>query len=297
MHRLIALLLLAALLVAGGDRAAAQFDVADLDPRLAGYPELVIRITPETIELPLQVLAGRTLVVEENTAGGVGHVAVARLPEDLADDQLRADLSVPRRDLGEATPEWFYRSTFVGNPDRAAADGGRVYGLVDLQPGRYLVIDPLHTQRYGRFDAVSASPVMAGTDRTPAADVVAETIDMSFTMPTTIPAGRQVWQIKNAGAALHELAVLPVPAGATKEQVVAAYGAAFAGQPLPAELGAAWTGWNLEALVNGVGVTSPGRTVWAQFDLQPGTYAAICFIPGHLMAGMVQVFTAETPAV
>jgi hypothetical protein len=131
----------------------------------------------------------------------------------------------------------------------------------------------------------------------PMPDVVATMFEMDFAVPATVGAGRQVWQVSNTGAALHEMAIQPVPAGATKEQVIAAFGALMQGQPVPLELGWAWVDWHFD-LVNGVGATSTGGTVWAQFDLEPGTYAALCFVPGgngmpHLMAGMIKIFTVD----
>src|SRR5690606_40832111 len=47
-----------------------------------------------------------------------------------------------------------------------------------------------------------------------------------------------------------------------------------------------------------VGVFGPGETVYRAFDLTPGDYVAVCFIPDylgdgapHLMHGMIQAFT------
>jgi hypothetical protein len=116
--------------------------------------------------------------------------------------------------------------------------------------------------------------------------------------------------VTNVGAAPHELAIMPVPTGATAEQAVAALLAAFeaeeAGKPfdsrqLVADLGAAWANWTME-LVHGVGVSSPSHQVFAQFELAPGTYVALCFFPAlvtfqpHLMSGMSSIFTVtEAP--
>ena len=42
---------------------------------------------------------------------------------------------------------------------------------------------------------------------------------------------------------------------------------------------------------------SPGNTVWAVLDLEPGDYIAICFVPDaesgapHAMLGMIAPFT------
>src|SRR5262249_30396396 len=142
--------------------------------------------------------------------------------------------------------------------------------------------------------AMQANQSLASTvPDDPVPDVVAAMFEMDFEVPARVAAGRQVWQVTNTGAAIHEMAIQRVPVGATKDQVIAAFGALLQGQPLPAELGPAWADWQFD-LVNGVGATSAGGRVWAQFDLKPGTYVALCFVPGgngepHLMAGMTKV--------
>jgi hypothetical protein len=286
--------LLNALLVPGAVLAVGP--ASDLDPRLAGFPELTLTITESTIEAPKAVPAGRTLVIQENTTGEEAHFFILRVPDDVSDDQLAASLNAnPEAE----DPEWLFRSTVVGNPDRAAPDGGRVYGLVDLIPGRYMAIDPLAGDRYTGFmvEAGQATPA-AAIDPSP--DVVAEMFEMGFSLPERLPSGRQVWRVDNLGTAWHELALMPVPAGATTEQVLAVMEALFAGNSVPAELGPAWEGWEFH-LVNGAGAMSAGRSVWTQFDLAPGTYAALCFVPTnglpHLMAGMISIVTAgDAPA-
>jgi hypothetical protein len=199
----------------------------------------------------------------------------------------------------------------VGNPDRAAPHGGQAAALVDLVPGRYLVLDPYRTPAEGaRFEVTPGADVVATAVGDPSADVEAKMYEMAFDLPSVVPAGRQLWQVVNAGTALHEIAILPVPADARAEQVEAALMAAlhaetagehFEGQAAPADLGASWADWRLR-LLHGVGVTSPGRSVWAPFDLVPGTYAAVCFVPDpvsgtpHLMMGMTELFTVTSEA-
>jgi hypothetical protein len=101
----------------------------------------------------------------------------------------------------------------------------------------------------------------------------------------------------------HEVAILPVPTGASAETTTEALITWFDGGDLTA-IGPEWEEWTpIEA--GGVGVTSPGQTVWVALDLVPGTYAAVCFFPGgtgqpHILDGMVRVFpvgaTPATPA-
>ncbi|HEY7036262.1 MAG TPA: hypothetical protein VH482_33350 [Thermomicrobiales bacterium] len=301
---------------------------------MAGYPEVKIRIGDEAIEVPSVIAAGRSLVVQENATAEAAHFFLARIPDDIPDERVAADVA----DVAGDTPEWFYRAKLVGNPDRAAADGGRTFGLVDFTPGRYIVLDPLaQPAKFARFDVVAPAsfppPIVntipgfavpsdlvgprlmmahlfalqaAETAATvasadPVPDVVATMFDMDFELPATVAAGRQIWQVSNTGSAIHEMAIQPVPAGATKEQVIAAFGALIQEQPLPADLGPAWADWRFD-LVNGVGATSGGGRVWAQFDLKPGTYVALCFVPGgdgapHLMAGMTRIFTVADDAI
>lgn len=230
----------------------------------------------------------------------------------------------------DATPEWFYRGTFVGNPDRAAPNGGQTFALVDFTSGRYLVMDPLDPAKFARFEVseaiIIAPPVSSSISgfalasdafgprlivppvirsamtpaQDPVPDVVATMFEMDVAMPETVAAGRQIWQISNAGALYHELAVLPVPAGATKEQVGTVFDAMFQGQPLPADFFPTWITWQPD-LVNGAGVMSPRAAIWAQVDLEPGTYAAVCFAPTanvpHLMMGMIKLFTVSDTGV
>jgi hypothetical protein len=270
-----------------------------LDARLSGYPEVTISISDSGIAAPETVDAGRVAMIQENRGSEPAHMAVVRLPEDVTNAQAEADLAAAGDNLAAAIPEWLFRATFAGNPDRAAP-GGEAVALVDLMPGRYLILDPVHPTRRTYAEVVPSDATVASRDN-PTADVTVELFEMDFTMPATVPAGRQPWQVTNTGAALHEIAIMPVPDGATKEQVIAAHGAALAGQPLPADLASSWpdvTGadlLNALTVVDGVGASSPGAIVWAQFDLEPGTYAAVCYVPSgettHLMEGMVKVFT------
>lgn len=300
---LILLLALLALTAPGARAAHGRAGDAELDPRLAGFPEVVVRLTADGIETPARVAAGRTLLVEENHDAAPGHAFVLRVPDDVAEADVAAALAPDAPPMLAATPDWFWRATFVGNADRATPNGGRAVGLVDLEPGRYVAGDPYRpVSQFARFE-VSGEAAPAGTE--PAADVAATLTEMTIGLPATVPTGPHLWRVENIGGMLHELAILPVPAGATVDQVQAALATALAGevaggvfeeQAAPAELGAAWAGWRPD-LVAGVGVLSNGRPVAAQIDLAPGSYAAVCFIPlpqtgeRHLAMGMTTLFT------
>lgn len=307
MRRLVLAAVAPVLLGSGLLAAAAQeAPPAAVDPRLAGYPTLTIRLGEERIEAPDSVAAGPTLLVEEVEGGDLGHAFVFRVPDDVSDAALADALTLGPP--AEETPEWFWRADFVGNGDRAAP-GRPATALVDLEPGRYIAGDAYRpASEFAVFtadgDASAALPAIE-------ADVRAELFEMGFRMPDQVPAGPRVWEVVNTGAMLHEIAVLPVPVGATPAEVEAAVGAELAveqgGDPAAARaaidaLGPAWADWRTE-LAAGVAVLSPQRTSLAQFDLAPGTYGAVCYVPDpvtmtpHLMLGMTEVFTVEAPSV
>ncbi len=309
MKRLISLLIFAPLFAAGlpGAAGGAQLDTAsDIDPRLAGYPTLTVRLTEDRIDAPAAAAAGRTLLIEEQTGTGVGHAFVFRIPDDVAEAAIVDALA--GGPAAEETPVWFWRAEFVGNGDRAVTDRPAM-ALVDLKPGRYIVGDPYRpAKEYARFTVTGAGDARRALLGGPQADVSGELFEMGFHLPEKFAAGRQVWEVRNSGAMLHEIALFPVPTGATAEQIETAMTAELeverggdpaAGRATVDQLGPEWTGWTSQ-LVAGVGVLSPQRVSLAQITLQPGTFGAVCFIPDpgtgtpHLMLGMTAVFTVET---
>ncbi len=283
-----------ALLLAGSSAGLAHSDHAlELDPRLSEHPEFVIAIHPDRIETPEKALAGRTLVIEENNTEVEAHLFVVRIPDHITDEQVAADMTVAAESVPIEAPAWMFQGHFVGNPDYAPINGGRAAALVDFIPGRYLVVDPFRPDIPGRFEVVAATepPV---SETAPEADARVDLFEMNFRLPDAIKSGRQIWEITNAGAGLHEISFVPVPAGATADEAVIALMSTLTGESIEGQVGPAWDGWEY-ITTNGAGVLSPGGTLWAQFDIEPGTYAVVCFVPGangpHLMEGMIQIVT------
>lgn len=291
--------------VIGSASGAEPNTLPALDARLANYPELTIRLTEERVEAPESVAAGITLLVEENLTKHPGHAFVMRVPDAVSEADLTAALA--GKSLVEEIPEWFWQSDFLGNGDRAALDRP-AFSLVDLEPGRYVAGDPYRAaSEYARFEVTETSDQALESPSLPEADLTAELFEMGFELPESVPAGPRLWEVTNSGAMLHEIAIMPVPAGATKADVEAAVSAELeaemSGDITKAratinDLGLEWVRWTGTPIV-GVGVLSPQRVSLAQFDLEPGTYAAVCYIPeptsgmAHLMMGMTEVFTVE----
>jgi hypothetical protein len=246
-----------------------------------GLPEVTIEVDDAGFTLPDDVSAGRTLLTVRNTGNMPLHFFAARVPDAVTDDQLASDMQA------DGEPAWFDMTTltFLGTPDWPPI-GGQAQGIVDLSAGRWILVDPLA----GRDVAIL---VVGEGDETnapePVADVAIGMTEMAFSgLDAPIAAGTQIWKITNSGALEHELALQPVTAGTTNDDVIAMISSMLMGTPTP----------EVFAPIGGQGISSKGVTSWQQFDLAAGTYAAICMspMPGadfepHALEGMVQVFT------
>ena len=289
------LLLWAAANVASGEEPpsapAANTDVIAVDDRLAGHATMTIVVTDDAIEAPAEMPAGLTVVTQVNRADGDAPVVLLRVPDEVSDGQVDA-LSG-----SSVVPDWLSAATRVGTPGHSAAGVGAV-ALVDLQPGRYLVMDPTNRREPARLVATETglAPAM-GEIRVDVGVAMAKT---AIEMPAAVPSGVSLWDVTSTGTGPRELAVVPVPAGATAEQVLLALQPGREGTPLLGGLGGSWAGWSPEP-VAGVGAMSPGGRVVAQVDLAPGTYAAVCLTPTgdptpRLQLGMTHVFTVVETA-
>lgn len=95
----------------------------------------------------------------------------------------------------------------------------------------------------------------------------------------TVPAGTVSFRVVNAGSLVHELVVLPLPAGQqVGERTVGSDGRVDE----TASLGEASRSCGAGA---GDGI-DPGSVSWVTLDLGPGGYELICNLAGHYAAGM-----------
>jgi hypothetical protein len=253
-----------------------------------GYPELHITVTDDAIVAPGTAIAGRTLIAYENTGHDLRQSWLVRVPDDVTAADLAGALSSP----DGAPPSWYFQGLFVGFPG-AVATGQTTYAVVDLTPGLYLVVDaPFVDLLTVVPSAENAATPAAAAD--PAADVDVDMFEYDFRIPETIPAGDHVVKVSNVGREAHEFILAKSPVPITKEQLTELV---MGGDPAatPADGGPSLN--DVEAgEVAGFGTLSPGLTGWTELTLDPGTYVAVCFVPGpdgtpHVAMGMVQVFT------
>ena len=246
-------------------------------------PEVVVTIDDAGFTLPADVIAGRTLMTVRNTGTMDVHFFATRIPDEVSDAQLAAEM----QSESEADPPWFDMTTlpFLGNPDWPAV-GGQAQGVVELLAGRWIFIDPLGGRDVAILVVAEGTPTLAAE---PEADVAITMQEMSFSgLDARLPAGPQVWKITNSGALEHEIAILPVPDGTTNQDVIDLIGEMLMGSAPPETF----------APAGGQGIASKCVSSWQAWDLQTGTYAAVCMTPmpgegfePHAMEGMVQVFT------
>lgn len=169
---------------------------------------------------------------------------------------------------------------------------GKTQDVIEpLTPGHYVVVcfdtTPqgvphfllgMHKSFFVEGEFEGAAPKSAGT--------IVES-DHEIDVPAVIHnAGRMTLKIVVRDQT-HEFGLLRVPAGTTRAQVLAC----IRGQTCTVKAAPIDSG--------GAQASAPGRTHWVELNLQPGTYAALCFVPDirtgmpHAVMGMVTVFVVD----
>ncbi|MBA2759592.1 MAG: hypothetical protein H0U38_07860 [Chloroflexia bacterium] len=260
-----------------------------------GFPEITITIENGEVTVPAEVQAGRVLIAYENIGDESSHPILMQPPAGVSADQMMADLGPEAME----PPEWFLDATFPGFVGETLP-GETSYAVVDLLPGTHLVLDNAPFP----FEVVPSDATPAA-EQVPEADGVVRLFEMGFEFSEPLEPGRQVWEITNSGDLPHELLLIRSSAPVTPEQIIELF---MSEDENATPVGGGPSLADIEP-VGGLGWLSPGATAWTEVDLEPGTYAAVCFVfdpetgMPHLMLGMVDTFTvgnggtpAATPA-
>jgi hypothetical protein len=268
--------------------------------RTLGYPEVTVEVGPDGVTAPAELAPGLYLVTLVAAEGLIGYVDIMQPPPGLSEEeatQIAFDAAV--NDLAQS--DWGYLGgTNTPNPGENASF------VIDLPPGDY-------QWAASSYDADGSNEIMHLAPLTVTADgatplagtpmpaeplapgVVLEMTDelRYIVTPDPVPAGPQIWEMANTGVhAPHHVVMVRVPDGTTSEQIVNEFTAMMSGTPPAGEpvwAQAVWVGY--------AALQSGGRTTWAEFDLDPATYAVACFIVDpvtgrpHILDGMVTVFT------
>jgi hypothetical protein len=272
-----------------------------------GLPELRVTLTADGIQAPTEIAAGEVLMVLDNQTQAPDGITVIQLPEGTSMEDAMMLFGPPPAPEGtpdvEASPAGeeemgpppplFYEMTWGGGVFAAPGLPGEM--VVTMTPGQWIIapgpesgMQPVTITVTGE----DASPA-AGTEIP--ADVTVEMKDLQFVMPDSLSAGDQVWKVTNSGEQPHEMFITKTPRRLTLDEVDTLLTLPEgelppADMPNPAEF----------VDVGGIAPISGDQTVYAEFNLEPGAYVAICFMPDketgmpHAMMGMVVVF--EIPA-
>lgn len=271
--------------------------VADSSLASLGYPELRLVATDEGAEAPGEVAAGRTLVVLENRGTPEGPAAFSdvqflRLPPGVTLDELNNALLGTE---GGPLPDWFGAVDQAGGVDVAAGQTG--YAVLDLEPGDWYV-GVGDTNPFTPLTVTGDPSATPATGADPVADVSVELRDFALDLPERIPSGRAVWHATNVGDQQHFIGLAATADLLTSEQVLALLTLPEGGTPPPGVPDPA----TVEVLQLEVRNVSPGREIWVELDLAPGSYAAFCALPDpatgqpHALLGEVDVFTVGETA-
>jgi hypothetical protein len=288
MRRIVLLCLVAFLMVGSGTFAGTAHAQAST-PTTAdfnGYPLLTVTVTADAYVLDVATVpAGLVVVaVTNSTEDSVEAVVVGPAPGQTA-AELIAAAAVPPAAPGQLAP-FLYEATLPGGPITVPAGETREQ-LMLLPAGDWGVLGA-DGQAPGIFATVDGDG--SRTDAPKAGVTVAMSDNAFGGFEQAVPAGPTLWNVTTTGKQPHSLMLVGVPAGTELADLPAMFGMAEAvsGRPTAADL---------TEVTDGVSLQSNGQSLWMPMTLEPGTYAAICFVPDattgktHAEAGMVALFT------
>lgn len=242
--------------------------------------EILIKATDFSFEAPKVIEGGLVAVTMENDGAELHHLQLARLRDGVTLDQVQKVLTEGPEEALFALVEW------IGGPS-LVSPGGRSRVVLNIPEGQYLLLcfvaSPDGVPHFAQGMAVPLTVTASSTDVSePKADVSVTLTDFAFTMPAQIEAGKQIWKVTNKGAQPHEIPVARLMPGKTLQDALRFLQAPEGAPPFE--------------FVGGLQALDSGRTGWAELDLPPGEYIALCFVPdpasgkAHIELGMVASF-------
>jgi hypothetical protein len=282
--------------IPGATPAAEASLLADL-----GYPEIRVTTDGTTSDFPTEVEAGRYHVILENQSEMEVDLEFFQLPEGVTLEELTAAFEAAEGPQF-IPPDFFFDMVLNGGPSTYGGETNSV--VLDLTPGEWVVnlysYDPATDEQTDLPTMVTVTGEMPEVDE-PAGVTDIFMIDMDFLAPENLETGPQIWRVSNNGLQVHHIIMARVPEGTTEQQVIDLASTFFA-PPAPGAPGA--TPIDPELSFEDVedfffsGLLSRGQFNLYEVDVQPGTYAMICFMPDpsgtpHVMLGMVEIVVVD----
>lgn len=233
-------------------------------------PEIVIEATDSGLTVPAEVPSG----VVAFTIPSEGDAIPARLNEGVTADQVSEALTQP-------DPLAALSLVSLLGSGSNTVDGKLI---ASLKPGQHVVVS------FPENGPPAAYPFNAGEDSgavAPVPDITVDLVDFNFAIPSEIESGPKVWQINNKGTQWHEMGIMKLAEGTTIDDIMAMFDSEEPTEgPPPFEEVVFWA------------PNSPGETGYVTWDLPPGEYTVICFLPDlagdmspHATHGMVAELT------
>jgi uncharacterized cupredoxin-like copper-binding protein len=236
--------------------------------------------------IPDTLPSGWTKITLKNTGQSPHHVQLFRGKANVTSQQLQDAIKVG--------PEAIFKiATAEGGPGTVVPTSSTETYL-RLLPGTYLLACFVSGADHVPHLAKGMTKVVTVTDKSsgslltaPQTEAVVQLKDFTIQgIPETLPAGRHVFRVSNAGPQPHEANVLQLAPGKTARDVLEFF-ASPAGQSPFTPMGGVQ------------GVTPGTEDALLVLDLKPGNYLAICNIPDpasgkpHAALGMVKEFTVK----
>jgi len=251
-------------------------------------PEIKMDAADYSFTAPVNVNAGWVRVTFTNSGTEPHHVQFLRLNDGVTAAQFEEALS---QDVGPALA----MTSEVGGVG-AVHPGGTASAVINLPAGEYVILcfipSPSDGIAHHAKGMIKSLTVNAGENNAaePKADLSIRLKDFSFDMPASLAAGKLIVKVTNDGPESHEFNIMKLEEGKTAQDVLAFLNGEASGPPPFAPVGG----------MNGLSV---GFSGYAELDLAPGSYVAICNIHSpivqghpHFLLGMIKEFTVGSQA-
>jgi hypothetical protein len=250
----------------------------------AALPEIAIDAADYSYAAPETIVAGWVRVILTNSGTEPHHVQFLRLNDGVTVKQFEDALKQAEGPALAMTKQ-------VGGVG-AVHPGGTAQAVINLPAGEYVILclipSPADKTAHHAKGMIKSLTVSVGDNQAtePEATLSVQLKDFMFDLPDSLPAGKMVIKVTNEGPEPHEFNIMRLEDGKTKEDVLQFLGGA--GSPPPF------------APIGGMNGLDVGLSGYAELELAPGNYVAICNIPSpkgngapHFMLGMIKEFTIK----
>jgi hypothetical protein len=260
---------------------------ASLAARPSHTPETVLATaTASRLTGPAAASPGYVkLALRNESATPLSYELVRLRPGVTAEAGMRAVRVISRIEQGDTIRAMALVDGFHGGPVYVLPGETKWVGTT-LEPGTYIGYADVITDRGPVLRQGYLAPLLVRAGprgvEAPAAHHTLRLLDFEFDGPRTVPAGRALWRMENAGQAVHLAFIARLRPGKTIEDVKAELAARKPGLPDA-----------VDASVTLVGVHALTAALYndVELDLTPGEYLIGCVIDGHHMLGMLRPLT------